>query len=93
MNLGRSLTAVLFTLLVGLVMAFVIFKVGYAMLGSLASPMPEPPPPGELRRVKLLFRCPQCGVELRITKAPDEVVLPPRHCMDEMDQLPDPDDL
>ena len=77
---------------IALVMAFVIIKVGYAMLGSLASPMPEPPPPGELRRVKLTYRCPQCGMELRVTQAPDEVVLPPRHCMDEMDLVPDPDD-
>jgi hypothetical protein len=81
------------TVLIGLVMAFVIFKVGYAMLASFSSPMPEPPPPGELRKVKLRFKCPQCGMELRVTQAPDEVVLPPRHCMDEMDLVPDPDDL
>jgi hypothetical protein len=80
-----------FSVLVALVMAFVIFKVGYALLASFSSPMPAPPPAGEMRRVKVRYRCPQCGMELRITQAPDEVVLPPRHCMDEMDLVPEPD--
>ena len=30
----------------------------------------------------------QCGMELRITAAPDEHVMAPRHCMDEMDEVP-----
>ena len=79
------------TIPIALVMAYVIFKIGYAMLGSLSSPMPEPPPPGELRKVKLMYRCPQCGMELRVTQAPDQEILAPRHCMDEMDLVPDPD--
>ena len=79
------------SLVIALAMAFVIFKVGYAMLGSLASPMPEPPPPGELRKVKLTYVCPQCGMQLRVTQAPDQEILPPRHCMDEMDLVPEPD--
>jgi len=80
-----------FSLVIALAMAFVIFKVGYALLGSLASPMPEAPPPGELRRVKLTYVCPQCGMQLRVTQAPDQEILPPRHCMDEMDLVPEPD--
>ena len=79
------------TLGIGLLMSFVIFKVGYALLTKFSSPMPPPPPIGEMRRVKLRYKCPQCHMELRVTQAPDEVVLPPRHCMDEMDLIPDPD--
>ena len=74
-------------------MAFglLILRIGIGILRMFAQPVAEPPPPGELRKVKLRFKCPQCGMELRVTQAPDEVVLPPRHCMDEMDLIPDPD--
>jgi hypothetical protein len=63
----------------------VIWRVGRAMLGGLVRPMPEPPPPGELRKVKITFRCSVCGTEVRMTMANDEVPDPPRHCMDEME--------
>ena len=82
--------SLVFTVAVALLMSFVIFKVGYALLASFSSPMPAPPPTGEMRRVKLRFKCSQCGMELRVTAAPDEVVLAPRHCMDEMDEVPEP---
>ena len=79
------------SLLIAFVMAFVIFKVGYALLASFGSPMPDPPPVGEMRRVKLTYRCPQCGMLLRVTQAPYQEILAPRHCMDEMDLVPEPD--
>jgi hypothetical protein len=64
---------------------WVLWKVGRAMLGGLIRPRPEPPPPGELRRVRLTYRCSVCGTEVRMTVANDEVPEPPRHCQDEMD--------
>ena len=79
------------SIVIALAMAFVIFKVGYALLASFSSPMPAPPPPGELRRVKLRYRCLQCGMELRVTQAADQEIDPPRHCMDEMDLIPEDD--
>jgi len=72
-------------LLVALAVFLLIWKVGRAMLGGLVRPKPEPPPPGELRKVKITFRCSQCGTEVRMTVANDEVPDAPRHCMDEMD--------
>jgi hypothetical protein len=64
-----------------------IWRIGTTMLGGLARPIPEPPPPGELRKVKLLYRCSICGTELRMTAANDEVPQPPRHCQDDMDLM------
>jgi hypothetical protein len=61
-----------------------VMRVGLAMLRSLSTPAPEPPPPGELRRVKMEYRCEICGAELRMTLANDEQPEPPRHCMEEM---------
>ena len=80
------------SILVAVVAAYVIFKVGIAMMRSMSSPLPEPPPPGELRRVKLQYRCPVCGLELRVTAAVNEDPIPPRHCMDEMDLVATADD-
>jgi hypothetical protein len=40
------------------------------MLGGMARPIPEPPPAGELRKVKIAYRCEICGAEVRMTVAP-----------------------
>lgn len=64
---------------------FVLFRIGLATLGAFARPIPPPPPPGELRRVRLTYRCGSCGTELRMTRANDQVPDPPRHCADEME--------
>ena len=74
-----------FRILVGVVIFLVIWRVGRAMLGGLVRPIPEAPPAGELRKVKLVYRCSVCGTEVRMTMANDEVPTPPRHCMDEME--------
>lgn len=72
-------------LVVAVLVFLAIWRAGRAVLGGLVRPMPEPPPPGELRKVKIMFRCPTCGTEVRMTVANDEVPEPPRHCMDEME--------
>lgn len=74
----------MFRLLVGLAMFAGIMKLGIFILRTLARPVPEPLPAGEMRRVNLRFRCPSCGVELRMTAAPDEDPPPPRHCLEDM---------
>ena len=72
-------------LLVAVLFGLLIWRVGRGMLGSLIQPMPEPPPSGELRKVKILYRCSICGTEVRMTAANDEVPDPPRHCLEDMD--------
>lgn len=76
-----SVVAVIVAVLAG----WLIAKVGYMALAGLGRPVPEPPPPGELRKVRITYRCSICGTEVRMTSANDEVPDPPRHCQDDMD--------
>jgi hypothetical protein len=70
---------------IAVVAGLLIWKVGAMMLGGLVRPVPEPPPPGELRKVRHRYRCSICGTEVRMTSANDEVPEPPRHCQEDMD--------
>lgn len=72
-------------ILIAVAAGYAIIRVGLAMLRGLARPLPEPPPPGELRKVKITYRCSVCGTEVRMTVAPHEDPEPPRHCQQEMD--------
>ncbi|HET7486337.1 MAG TPA: hypothetical protein VFJ85_00310 [Acidimicrobiales bacterium] len=82
----------MFRLLVAVLLGVLIFRAGLGVLRLLARPQPAPPPAGELRRVNLRFRCPTCGVELKMTAAPDEDPPPPRHCMEDMQLVASPYD-
>ena len=74
-------------LVITIIVAAVIMRIGLAMLRGLARPVPEPPPAGELRKVKIAYRCSICGAEVRMTVAPDEEPQPPRHCLEDMDLM------
>ena len=75
---------IIWVLLGAVIMAFV-WRLGIGMLRSMTSPLPEPPPTGEMRRINVRYRCSMCGVELRVVMAPDQDPPPPRHCLEEMD--------
>ena len=72
---------------IALIAARILLKVGFGMIGSLATPVPPPPPDGELRRVTMRYRCPSCGTEIRMVKTDAIDPVAPRHCMDEMDLI------
>ncbi|MBK9179858.1 MAG: hypothetical protein IPM45_09890 [Acidimicrobiales bacterium] len=74
-----------FQIVVAVLIAAVVFKVGFAVLRGLARPLPPPPPAGEMRKVDLRYRCSICGAELKMTLAPDQEPEPPRHCQEDMD--------
>ena len=57
----------------GLLIGYVVWKTGIAMLRSLTRPLPPPPPPGEMRKVNMRYRCDVCGVELRLTWRPTRI--------------------
>ena len=74
-------------ILVAIAVAMVLLRMGLAVLRTLATPLPEPPPVGELRKVKLQYRCSLCGTEVRMTVATNESPDPPRPCMDDMELM------
>jgi hypothetical protein len=65
--------------------AFVTLRIGVRMLKAVGTPLPGPPPDGEMRRVSLRYRCSICGMEIRTVVAAEADPEPPRHCQDEMD--------
>ena len=69
--------------LLSVILFLVILRVGIGWIRSLG-PLPAPPPPGELRKVNLRYRCSICGTEVKMTMANDEVPEPPRHCLEDM---------
>jgi hypothetical protein len=74
-----------FATFAALALGALILRTGWFFLQSFATPPPPPPDPGQLRKVKLTYRCPTCGAELRMTMAATEDPEPPRHCMEEME--------
>ncbi|MGH9242905.1 MAG: hypothetical protein ACRD29_01010 [Acidimicrobiales bacterium] len=79
-------------IMLALLLGLLILRIGLIFLRAFARPPPEPPPPGELRRVRLTYRCPICGTEVRMTMANDEVPDAPRHCLEEMELVAPIDD-
>ena len=75
------------SVLAAVVASYMIFRIGMSIFRLLATPLPEPPPAGELRKVKLNYSCSLCGSEVRMTVAPAEDPEAPRHCMAEMDLI------
>ncbi|MEM7284873.1 MAG: hypothetical protein AAF480_00845 [Actinomycetota bacterium] len=74
-------------IVIAIAIAWVIWRSGIAMLRALATPLPEPPPAGELRKVKIGYRCPICGTEVRMTVSTHEEPEAPRHCQADMDLI------
>src|SRR5688500_7454574 len=73
-------TSPMLKLVVSVLIVVVIMRIGIAILRALATPIPEPPPSGELRKVNLRYRCAVCGAEMRMTAAAEQEPDPPRHC-------------
>lgn len=71
--------------LCALVLGYVLWKTGIGLLRSMSTPLPPPPPSGEMRRINVKYRCSLCGLEIKMMLAPDEDPPPPRHCLEDMD--------
>ena len=62
--------------------AMIIIRLGIGLLRGFVRPAPAPPPPGELRSVRIMFRCSICGTEVLLLRKGSEA--PPRHCGEAM---------
>jgi hypothetical protein len=71
-------------IVVAVVAAVVILRLGIMVIRALSTPIPEPEQ-GELRRVNHKYRCSICGAEVKMTKAGEEIPEAPRHCMSDME--------
>ncbi|MDQ4132586.1 MAG: hypothetical protein M3179_05115 [Actinomycetota bacterium] len=76
-------------LLVAVAAFLVIMWAGMAVLRGLARPY-HAPPPGEMRRVNLRYRCSVCAAEVKMVQAAEDLPPPPRHCQEEMDLVAPP---
>ena len=83
MIVAASVGSVVWTLC-GLLLMVVLWKSGMAALHALSAPPVAPPEPGDLRKLNVRYRCDVCGVELKMTLAPDDDPPPPKHCLEEM---------
>ena len=77
---------------IAVTIGYFFWRTGFRILRGMAAPIPEPPPPGELRKVKIMYRCGICGTEVRMTVAPYQEPTPPRHCLEDMDLVAPIDD-
>jgi len=64
-----SILADVFKVLIAVAIAYGVLRLVLAMLRNLARPLPEPPDPGILRKVKIEYRCAICGAEVRMKRA------------------------
>lgn len=74
-------------LLGAVVLFFVLWRGGVALIRGITTPLPPPPPAGEMRKVNVRYRCSVCGLEIKLTLSPDEDPPPPRHCQEDMDEV------
>lgn len=72
---------------VGVLGGLLLWKTGIGMLRSFTTPLPPPPPAGEMRKLNVKYRCVVCGLEIKLTLAPDEDPPPPRHCLEDMMEI------
>ncbi len=65
-----------------------IIAVTLWVIRMLLIPQPEDPDPDQVQEVAVDYRCIVCGMRLTITHAQEENPAAPRHCREDMDEVP-----
>ena len=74
-------------LLIAVAIGYVIWRASIATLRMLATPPPEIDPE-DIVSTEQKYRCSICGTEVTMTVANVQEQKAPRHCREEMDEVP-----
>ena len=77
----------LLNIIMAFLIGFVIWKVSISTLRMLATPPPEIDP-DDIVETEQKFRCSVCGTEVTMTMANVTEQKAPRHCREDMDEVP-----
>jgi len=76
------------TLAIAVGMGVAILAVSLWVVRMLATPPPAEPDPDQVTEVAVDYRCIVCGMRLTVTHAQDAALEAPRHCREEMVEVP-----
>ncbi len=65
-----------------------IIAVTLWVIRLLLTPQPEDPDPDDVQEVAVDYRCVVCGMRLTVTHAQDAELDAPRHCREDMIEVP-----
>ena len=77
----------LLNIIIALLIGYVIWRGSISILGMLATPPPEIDP-DDIIETEQKFRCSICGTEVTMTVANVVEQKAPRHCREDMDEVP-----
>jgi hypothetical protein len=73
---------------IAIAIGIVIIAFTLWVIRLLLIPQPEEPDPDAVREVAVDYRCTICGMRLTVTHAQDREPEAPRHCREEMVEVP-----
>ena len=76
------------TTLIAVAMGVTILAVSFWVIRYLASAPPPELDPDDVREVSIDYRCSVCGMRLTVTQAQGDEYEAPRHCREEMEEVP-----
>ena len=65
-----------------------VFAGAVYLVRLMATPQPPEPDPEEIQAVEASYKCTICGLRLTVTHAQDQAHEAPRHCREEMVEVP-----
>ena len=73
---------------IAIAIGIAIIAVTLWVVRLLLIPQPEDPDPSQVKEIAVDYRCVVCGMRLTITHAQDDHPDAPRHCREDMAEVP-----